>query len=215
MVARIVPFAIYVAFLALSGVLPDQGWDKRWLYGIQIALVVVALLWFWREYAELRDKTVSFSPLTTFITVLVGIIVFILWIRLNSGWMLMGSLSGGFDPRDSGQINVPLAAVRIFGAAIVVPIMEELFWRSLVMRWIDKPDFMSLAPAAITIKALLISSVVFGFEHVQWFAGVIAGIAYGWLYMRTSNLWMPIISHGVTNGLLGAWVLYSGSWHFW
>ena len=145
----------------------------------------------------------------------VGVLVFVLWIWLDLPWMVIGESGDGYDPRDDGHVNIALATIRILGAAVVVPIMEELFWRSFVMRWIDKPDFLTLAPAAVTLKGLLLSSVVFGFEHNLWFAGIVAGLAYGWLYRATGNLWVPTIAHAVTNGVLGAWVLYTGAWQFW
>ena len=112
-------------------------------------------------------------------------------------------------------MNWPLACVRLAGAALVVPVMEELFWRSFVMRWIHQPDFLKVAPAESGLKALAISSVLFALEHHLWFAGLLAGLAYGWLYMRSGNLWVPTLSHAVTNGVLGIWVLHTGSWQFW
>jgi CAAX prenyl protease-like protein len=105
--------------------------------------------------------------------------------------------------------------VRLTGAALLVPVMEELFWRSFVMRWIHDHDFLAVSLARVGYKALALSAVVFGLEHHLWFAGLLAGLAYGWLYIRAGNLWVPILSHGVTNGLLGAWVVYTQSWEFW
>jgi len=57
-----------------------------------------------------------------------------------------------------------------------VPVMEELFWRSYLMRWIDQHDFLALAPAAISLKAILVSGLVFGLAHHLWFAGILAGL---------------------------------------
>jgi CAAX prenyl protease-like protein len=93
--------------------------------------------------------------------------------------------------------------------------MEELFWRSFLMRWIDRHDFLSLAPALVSLKAIVISSIVFGFEHTLWFAGILAGLAYAWLYRASGSLWPPIIAHAVTNGVLGVWVIQTGQWQFW
>jgi hypothetical protein len=62
---------------------------------------------------------------------------------------------------------------------------------------------------------LLIASALFAIEHVQWFAGLIAGLAYGWLYIRTRTLWAPIIAHAVTNAGLGAYVVVTRQWGFW
>jgi CAAX prenyl protease-like protein len=93
--------------------------------------------------------------------------------------------------------------------------MEELFWRSFLLRWIAEPDFLRAGPAAAGLKGLLISSVLFGFEHNLWLAGIVAGLAYGALYMRYRSIWAAIAAHAVTNGLLGAWVVHTGNWHYW
>jgi uncharacterized protein len=211
-VPRSVPFALYILFL-VSGPLVS-GFDARWLYPVQVGLVALALAWFWRRYEELpRLRTLAGGHWA--LASVIGLLVFILWIQLDAPWMMVGEPGAGFDPRDDGRINVALALLRLAGAALVVPVMEELFWRSFVMRWIDKAAFLTLSPLAVSLKALLLSSAVFGLEHHLWFAGVIAGLAYGWLYRVSGNLWVPIISHAVTNGLLGIWVLYTGSWQFW
>jgi uncharacterized protein len=146
-----------------------------------------------------------------------GIAVFVVWINLDLPWVsLMAEDAAGFDPRAAaGGIDWRLAAVRLAGAALVVPVMEELFWRSLVMRWLDRSDFLATDPRTISLRALLASSVVFGFEHQIWLAGILAGLVYGELYRRSGNLWLPILAHAVTNGALGAWVLWSGQWRFW
>lgn len=93
--------------------------------------------------------------------------------------------------------------------------MEELFWRSFVQRWVQTPDFLALDPAQIGLKALLIASALFAIEHTQWLAGLIAGLAYGWLYISTRNLWSPIVAHAVTNGVLGIYAVTTHQWRFW
>lgn len=214
--ARVVPFAIYIAFLVLNSVLPDGVLDTRWLYPLRVGLVAIALVYFWRHYEELRGKAGMAGGLWA-LSVIVGLVVFVLWVNLSSDWMLLSEPEPGqgFDPRDDGRVNLFLAVSRVAGAALVVPLMEELFWRSFAMRWIDNPKFRDVLPTAVTVKALVLSSVVFGLEHNEWFAGILAGLAYGWLYRATGNLWAPVVSHGVTNGLLGMYVLYTGFWHFW
>jgi len=146
----------------------------------------------------------------------VGVAVLALWVNLDTGWMLMGEAGVGYNPTDAdGRIDWLLVAFRIAGAALVVPIMEELFWRSLLQRWVQQADFLALDPAAFTFKALLITSALFAVAHLQWFAGLLAGLAYGWLYIRTRNLWSPIVAHSATNGGLGAYVVATGHWSFW
>lgn len=214
--ARILPFALYIALLALEGVLPDwaPGFDARWLYPVKAGLVAVALAVLWRHYGEL--KTWGLSGVDFVLSVVVGVVVLVLWVKLDAGWMLMGEPGVGYDPRDAGgRIDWLLVAFRIAGAALVVPLMEELFWRSFLQRWVQQSDFLALDPARIGVKALLIASALFAVEHLQWFAGLIAGLAYGWLYIRTRTLWAPVVAHAVTNGGLGAYVVATGRWSFW
>jgi len=80
---------------------------------------------------------------------------------------------------------------------------------------VQQTDFLALDPAQIGFKALFVASALFAVEHLQWLAGLVAGLAYGWLYIRTRNLWAPIIAHSVTNGALGAYVVTTGHWGFW
>lgn len=209
---RVVPFALYIAFLALGGL--ASGFDVRWLYPVQVGIVALALAVFWRRYDELRVAA-PVPPGFWALGVVAGAAVFAVWINLDTGWAVIGELGPGFDPRDDGRINPVLAAVRLMGAALVVPLMEELFWRAFVMRWVDRPAFLAVDPRKVSARAVLLSSAVFAVEHHQWLAGLAAGLAYAWVYRVTGSLWVPVLAHAVTNGLLGAWVLYTGSWRFW
>jgi CAAX prenyl protease-like protein len=213
--ARILPFATYMAFVAMADVLGRIGFDAhalRSLYGVKVAAVVLVLAVFWRDYTELGRA--ALRPAAAVAAVAAGIAVLVLWVSLDAGWMQIGA-SSGFDPTDGGRIDWSLVAMRIAGAALVVPLMEELFWRSFLLRWIAEPDFLRAGPAAAGLKGLLISSVLFGFEHNLWLAGIVAGLAYGALYMRYRSIWAAIAAHAVTNGLLGAWVVHTGNWHYW
>jgi CAAX prenyl protease-like protein len=62
---------------------------------------------------------------------------------------------------------------------------------------------------------MLFCSIAFGFEHGQWAAGIVAGLAYGQLYRASGRLWLPIVSHALTNLLLGLWVVHTAQWQFW
>jgi CAAX prenyl protease-like protein len=213
---RCAPFALYIALMAatplLAEALPDI--DRRWWYAVKVACVAALLGLFLRAYGELRSGP-RLQAGEWLVSLAVGVAVFLVWIQLDLPWLSMGE-SAGFDPRDAaGEIVWTLVLIRICGAVLVVPLMEELFWRSFLMRWIDRQDFLALPPAAVGLRALFLSSLVFGLAHNLWFAGLLAGLAYGWLYMRSGNLWSPILSHALTNLLLGLWVLYTGNWQFW
>ena len=212
---RIAPFAIYMGFIVIADLLTRLGWtaqEQRWLYGVKIAAVLLAL-WYWRRsYGELRAGGLAARAVGE--AVAVGLLVLVLWVNLDADWMVVGA-SAGFDPTVAGAIQWPLVAMRIAGAALVVPVMEELFWRSFLLRWLTSPKFLQVIPATVAIRGFLVTALLFGVAHNLWLAGVVAGVAYGWLYMRSGNLWSPILSHAITNGLLGVWITCTGHWAYW
>lgn len=213
----IAPFAVFMLLLvaepwladALEGVL-----DARWLYGVRNAVTLLLLVLFWRHYRELRD-TPRTGAAGWAAGVAVGAGVFVLWILLDFPPLVTGPGDGGFGPRVDGAVHWGFALTRIAGAALVVPVMEELFWRSFVMRWIERPRFLDVDPATVGLKGVLVSSAIFASEHRLWFAGLLAGLAYAELYRRTGDLRVAVVAHALTNALLGIWVLGTGSWGFW
>ena len=213
---RIAPFGAYVFFMLLEDVLLKFGWDAndlRLLYAVKIT-VVAGLLWLMRNaYSELRWPAGE-NFRTWVIAIIAGVVVFIAWINLTADWMVMGE-SVGFDPRDHDEIDWLLVAMRLVGAALVVPVMEELFWRSFLMRWITHPNFLTVSPAQVGLKAFCITAILFAVAHSLWLAGLFAGVVYNLLYMRSGTLWSPILAHAITNGMLGIWIVSTGNWGFW
>lgn len=213
--ARILPFLVYLLFIAVVELLGRFGVPApqlRWLYAVKIVAVLVTLVLYWRHYTELHTLRLGLSDAG--VAVLAGVAVFILWIGLDAGWMVIGT-PAGFDPRTAGHIDWLMVAARIGGAALVVPVMEELFWRSFLLRWLDSANFLALAPAAVRLQSVAIAALLFGFEHNQWLAGIAAGLAYSVLYMRHKSLWSPILAHAVTNGVLGGWIVHTANWSYW
>ena len=214
--SRTIPFALFVGVMALDPVhqgLFPPGSDGRWAYGIRTALAVLALGVLWRNYSELHTiRGVGWRNWGLGLGV--GVLIFILWINLDFPPLTLGE-GGGFDPRTGDSLALGLVVTRLAGAAIVVPVIEELFWRSFIFRWLQDSRFLSVAPGSVGMRPLLISSVLFATEHHLWFAGILSGLAYGWVYRRTGNIWVPILAHAVTNGLLGTYVLLTGEWGFW
>jgi uncharacterized protein len=144
------------------------------------------------------------------------VIMFMLWVQLTDPWMMLGEPTATFRPVDAeGNLIWALVVMRWIGASLVVPVMEELFWRSFLMRWIDNPDFEQVAPENVSLKAMLLSSLVFMLAHTQWLGALLAGLLFAWVYRYTRSLWAAILCHAVTNGVLGAWVVFHGNWQFW
>ncbi|MCM2566553.1 CAAX prenyl protease-related protein [Janthinobacterium kumbetense] len=212
---RVAPFLAYLSFIAIADMLGRLGvaaQDLRWLYVVKIGVVLGLLLYWRRSYTELRWTPLGARAILGALAG--GVVVFLLWINLDASWMSIGK-PDGFDPRTDGRIEWSLVVLRIAGAVLVVPVMEELFWRSFLLRWIDKPDFLRADPRLASVKAFAISVLLFGFEHNLWLAGMVAGAVYSLLYMRSQSLWSPILAHGVTNGVLGLWIISGGHWIYW
>ena len=215
---RIVPFVLFMLLLYVRGTLPTDGTgpiDPRWVYGLSVVLVGGLLLWCWSEYGELtRQNLPSWNE--TLLAIGVGLLVFVLWINLDLPGLRLAPPTASFRPVDEqGQLQWPLIAVRWIGATLLVPVMEELFWRSFLMRWIDRPQFETVVPQQTSLKAIVLSTFVFMLAHTLWLAAILAGLAYAWLFVRTGRLWVPVIAHAVTNGALGVWVVRTGNWVFW
>ncbi|MES3020122.1 MAG: CAAX prenyl protease-related protein [Pseudomonadota bacterium] len=213
--ARILPFLTYLLFIVVHDVLHRLGWsaaELRWLYTLKIGAVVLVLAIFWRQYTELHRF--SLAPAAAALACAAGLLVLALWINLAAPWMVLGS-AAGFEPVTGGRIDWVLVAVRLAGAALVVPVMEELFWRSFLLRWVAQSDFGRVDPARVGFKAVAVTVVLFGLEHNLWLAGMVAGAAFTALYCRHRTLWSPILAHSVANAALGVWVVATRSWHFW
>jgi CAAX prenyl protease-like protein len=215
---RVIPFAAFMALLALRGALPADDAaliDARWVYGLTVAVVGALLALWWRDYGELAAQVWP-TAREALLAVAVGLVVFALWISLDAPWMRVGEPTASFVPLDAqGQPMWPLIAVRWVGAALLVPVMEELFWRSFLMRWLEHGSFESVVPQSVSLRAVVLSTFVFTLAHTLWLGAVVAGLAYAWLYRRTGKLWVPVIAHAVTNGVLGVWVVMTGNWAFW
>ena len=217
-VARVAPFAVFVALLGLASLLGRTGAvdpeELRWLHLARGAAAALLLVFFWRRYVELL--TPARCPAREWlIAIAAGLVVFALWIQLDRGWATLGG-GPGFDPTGAdGRIDPLIAGPRLASLVLVVPLMEELFWRSFLLRWLDAPAFAFADPRRASLRAFVLVAVLFALEHDLWLAGLISGIVYNGLYVRTGRLWVPIAAHAVTNGALGIWILSTRSWHLW
>jgi len=222
---RIVPFAAFMSFIAVgslvelingetSGSGDGTSHVNLWLYPVKTLVVGSLLLFFWTRFRELQNPIFA-SWGEGLQAIGVGLLVYYLWVQMDWPWAIQGELSG-YEPFQAGPtIGLALVAIRIFGASIVVPIMEELFWRSFLIRYIIHSNFESVRLGTFTAGSFLFTVVLFGLEHNLWLAGMMAGVAYNALLYRTGRLWPCIIAHAITNLALGIHVLITGEWHWW
>ena len=220
-VARVAPFALFIGFLALGDVV---AWiapasvttaTANWLSVARgIAVGVVFALYF-RHYAELRGIE-NISARRWSLGTMVGLAVFVAWITLDRPAFRMGGAAQGFVPlHQDGTLDLLLVALRLLGLVVVVPMMEEIFWRSFLMRWLTHSAFLDVQPRQVTPAAFLITAALFALAHDLWLAGLVAGLAYNWVYMRSGALWVAIGAHALTNAALAAYILATGAWHLW
>jgi CAAX prenyl protease-like protein len=180
------------------------------VYPVKTLAAAAALLAFRRVWAR------EIRPCLDLGAVAAGVVVFVLWIALDPFYPRVEP--DGFDPfsiAGSKVLGWCLTGVRLAGAVLVVPVMEELFWRSFAMRYLISSRFTEVPLGRFTGFSFGVVALAFGIEHHHWLPGIAAGIVYGLVLVRSGNLFTPILAHGVTNLALGIHVLATGKWGFW
>ena len=200
------PFAVFATLTYIMPIWP-VGAGTAYLFKTLVTGAMLALFW----PVLRREMQWTFDGPA----VAAGIGVFLMWVALEGRYPQIGHSS--FDPyMVAGQTNVNVViGIRLFGAAMVVPLMEEVFWRSFVMRFLVASRFKSVPLGQFTWYSFVITAIAFGFEHHRWLPGILAGIVYAALLYRTRNLFSPILAHAITNLLLGIYVVYTGQWTYW
>jgi CAAX prenyl protease-like protein len=155
-----------------------------------------------------------------------GIVGFAIWVWLDDLVRLMGinpgflklKLSGApWNPHEQFAPNLAnmFIATRILGSTLLVPMLEEVFFRSFLYRYIAKKDFERVPVGQFLWVPFVVTSVIFGFEHREWLAGILCGLLFQWLVCWKKRLGDAILAHAITNLLLGIWVVWKDEWHFW
>ncbi len=169
----------------------------------------LAALWFYRRcYTGLDLRSSWRGPA-------VGVGMFIVWAGIAA---FMTSPTA--EPEALSSLSTPLRTLwigcRVLAAVLTVPMAEELAYRGYLLRRLVSPRFESVPFAHARWPALGVSAVAFGLSHGSlWLPGMLAGLAYGGLAIRTGKLGECIVAHGTTNALLAVYVLYFHQWQLW
>lgn len=221
---RYLPFAVFMGFIGLDElivILSRFGFFRLetttlyYLYPIKTLAVGSLLFLFKARYHELNFGELA-SIRATLASCVVGLLVFALWIKME--WVLGSAGSPqGFNPEllPGGATRSIMTLFRFAGAVLVVPLMEELFWRSFFIRYLIDRNFDSVRLGTFTWGSFLFTVVLFGVEHHFIFAGIMAGIFYNLVLYMSRSLAQCVLAHAVTNAALAVYVVSTGKWHFW
>jgi CAAX prenyl protease-like protein len=212
--AYIAPFLVFVGFMAMQAAIHPRA---HWYYPAQFFAVLLTFGFVSRPVLRFR---VAF-PLAS---IGIGIAVFLIWIgpdvlwAYRHHWLFENSVTGAAASSITPGLkrNVIFIALRVAASVALVPVLEELFWRGWLMRWLIGHDFSKVPLGTYAPTAFWIVAVLFASEHgPYWEVGLAAGVVYNWWIVHTRNLADCMLAHAVTNGLLSVYVLTTGQWQYW
>jgi CAAX prenyl protease-like protein len=218
--AYILPFASYLVFTQIA------TWSRElypWLYATAVVIsagVTVACVRRW------PPVTPHWNVWAGILVGIVGIVLWIVLFHLDGERYLREVLPGWLAPqaRLGFNPNVEIAdtfgrwtfvAVRLVGLAVVVPVVEELFWRGFLARWLLGADWQRQPFGRFTIASFLIVTGLFTATHAEWLAAAVYCALLNLLLRYTGDLWNCIVAHAVSNLLLGMYVLHTETWTLW
>lgn len=211
----IAPFAV---FMALLGLMPQLGLPPALTLAVRLlGPALVFLLWS-------RD-TIDWKFTAPLSSVWLGVGVFLVWIAPDflipgwrSHWLFQNPVTGKVESSLApvALTNPFLIALRVARAVAVVPVVEELFWRGWLMRWLIRHDFQSVPIGAYSRMSFWATAILFASVHgPYWDVGLMAGAVYNGWVVRTRSLADLVLAHAVTNACLAAFVLRTNRWEYW
>lgn len=190
--ARIVPFIVFM----LSGVLAQAFWaDPLLAWPVQAGLMALSLWW-------LRRPILRFAAWPGLPAVAAGLAVGI-------GWVWLAPEPEGISTALAGLTPVMLglwAVARIAGTVLLVPVIEEMFFRGYVQARLDD------GTRTRRVLAVAVSTALFALLHGRWLAAGMAGVVFSLLYMRNGRLADAIAAHAIANAVIAAVAAWRGDW---
>ncbi len=213
-VPYVAPMVLFLLFTLVEGQLPKSWYVPLYMAkAVLVSIVLFAVSKAWRH--EIKPE-MRFVP----IALLVGMAVFAEWVLLDK-WIPYPYLGTRTSYNPFVEITNPalrysFLAVRLYGLVLLVPVMEEVFWRSFLLRFVtDIDDFKRVPIGDYSAVAFLVVAAMFALSHPEWLVAFICAAAYALLLRTTRSLFACIVAHAVTNLALGVYVLTTGDWKFW
>src|SRR4029450_3741364 len=110
--------------------------------------------------------------------ILVGVLIFVVWVGLDGSYPRLAAVGDGWDPHKHFGEDSSLAwffiSVRIFGSSIVVPPIEEVFYRSFLYRYFVRVNFLTMPLGQFHALSFFVTSILFGLIHPdRWVAAIL------------------------------------------
>ena len=208
------PFAVFMLWLALDKRLPLANPAKEVVRDLVLLAAIAGFSW------RILPRRVSHWTASTAL----GLAVFALWVAPDvlvpgwrSHWLFQNGITGRLGTSiPPAELTPLMLALRTTRASLLVPIIEELFWRGWLPRWLQDTRFERVPLGRYSSFAFWATAVLFALEHGPfWEVGLLCGIIYNWWMRRTRSLGDLMLVHGVTNLALSLYVIASGRWTFW
>ena len=206
----------YVAPFVVFGLLTECqrfGTEQTifWIYALKTVATAACIVFCFKGYwKEIPGKFDAFA-------IVLGLIVLGIWILPDLIFDRDHTITFNPEVFDSGLLAILAISFRMMGASVVVPVMEELLWRSFLMRWLIKKDFLAVPIGTYAHLSFFGTVVAFtSVHHIwEWPMTLTTGILYGGYLVKTKNLKGCILAHATTNFGLGCYVLVTKQWFYW
>ena len=206
------PFAVYLVMGDLTRAVLPGAFEEYHIY-ITYCLRTIAVGYILIRYRSLYTELARWRLDGT--SVLIGVIIFLLWVGLEGLYPVFSSADVHYDPTifDTATFGF-LILTRFAGSVLVAPLIEELFCRSFLMRYAIDSKWQDVPIGAYTLGSFIIVTLFFGFSHFRWLPGILTAILLNLLLYRTKNLSSCVVAHATANLLLLVYVVYTGEWGF-
>ena len=228
------PFAVFMALLALGEVISHFGdglaawWlaePQYWVYPLQTIVCGALLIWWWRQYEFNLGPGPVRRATYILLGIIAGILALLVWIAPQEVFNAERRV-GGFDLWFFGggtafKVNLWFRILRL---VIVVPLLEEIFWRGFLMRHLIRDPFHTIPFGTFSWPSFAWVTLFFGFAHwgeriwppgQDFWTAIITSILYNLLAVFTRSLGACVIAHAMTNLLLGFYIFKTQQWGFW
>lgn len=206
------PLAVFGVFTTAEGYAPVTWYP--WLYLAKVCAVAVSVAVFPGSLRDIRPSWKAVPPAFA-----VGLVIFAEWILLDR-WIPYPHLGTrtAFNPfaeiHDHAALITMLVG-RFLGLVVLVPLIEETFWRNFCLRYLTNPDVDAVPIGTYSTAAFWIVVAGFAVTHPEWLVALVAGVLFTLLLKWTRSMFAVILSHAVANLALGIYIVSTGDWKYW